>query len=177
MAKEFKFIPPVGWEGSWQERKEISAAYAAWLADLDVDWWVTLNFNRPITLIGVRWKFRAWLARIDREYLGHNWCRSGDERAFAVAVVEHLHTNIHLHVLLRMPTPARALDRPYQSESMVKHWRKLERTGQCVVEWIYDIAGVARYMSKELTTSGHLEDCLFVSTEFHNDRRHETEPR
>jgi hypothetical protein len=160
------FVPPVG----WHKRTLIANAYAAWLADLDVDWWVTLNFNRPMTLHGVRTKFGLWLARIDREFLGHNWCRRGEERALAIAVVEHLHTNIHLHVVLRMPTPVRASRRPYQSESIQKHWRKLEPGGQCVEDSIYAKEGVARYMCKELPFSRHLEECLIISSEFHNNR-------
>jgi hypothetical protein len=170
MIIKSKFIPPMGWENSWKKRKEISAAYAAWLADIDVDWWVTLNFNhRPITLPGVRWKFRAWLARIDREFLGHDWCKRGGARAFAIAVVEHFQTNTHLHVLLRMPAPARALRRPYQSEPMQRHWRKLMPGGQWDGDLIYAREGVVRYMCKELAFSEHLEGGIMISTEFHND--------
>jgi hypothetical protein len=160
------FIPPVG----WRKKTLISNAYANWLPNLDVHWWVTLNFNRPITLLGVRSQFSAWLARIDHQFLGHDWCRRGEKRAFAIAVVEHLQTNTHLHALLRMPAPARALDRPYQMDSMAKHWRELEPGGQCVEDLIYAKEGVARYMCKELPFSGHLEDCLIISTEFHNHR-------
>jgi hypothetical protein len=152
------FIPPMG----WHKRTLITNAYEDWLAALDVDWWVTLNFNRPITLAGVRSRFRAWLARIDRQFLGRNWCRRGEDRAFAVAVVEHLHTNVHMHAVLRLPTPARALRRPNQSEAMQKHWRKLEPGGQCVEDLIYAKAGVARYMCKELSSSRHLEECLII---------------
>jgi hypothetical protein len=120
------FIPPMG----RVKRRLIAEAYASWLPDLEADWWLTLNFNRPVTLAGVRNQFAGWLARIDSEYLGRNWCRcSAEKRAFAFAVVEHPRSNIHLHALLRMPIPARALRRPYQSESMKKHWRKLEPGG------------------------------------------------
>jgi hypothetical protein len=160
------FVPPVGWD----QRKQISDAYADWLAEQDVDWWVTLNNNRPAPKWKVYKDLGHWLARLDHQHLGRNWSRCGGERTFAVAVIEHPLKNIHLHLLLRMPTPARTLGRPYQMESMQKHWHKIEPAGQCVQEWIYDIAGVARYMCKELPFSGHLEDCIIISTQFHNYR-------
>ena len=168
MTSKLKFIPPKGFENSWEKRKTIGAAYAAWFVDLDVDWWVTLNFNRQTTLPGVRSKFRAWLARIDREFLGHAWCKRGRARAFAIAVAEHLNTNIHLHVLLRMPAPARALGRPYQSEPMQRHWRELMPGGQWDGEVIdHDMERLTRYMCKELVRPGHLEEGVMISTEFH----------
>jgi hypothetical protein len=137
-------IPFLGWEC----RKQLANEYVKWLPELEFDWWITLNFNRPVALPGVRNQFGAWLARIDRQYLGHNWCRRGNERAFAVAVVEHPQTNVHIHALLTMPSTARAWRRPYQRESMKKHWQKLEPAGQCVEELIYARHGVARYMRK-----------------------------
>jgi hypothetical protein len=161
-----KFIPFVGWD----LRTQISGAYAEWLATQDFEWCVTLNYNRPTTQQKVRKGFRHWLACIDNAYLGRNWSRCGDDRAFAVAVVEHPHSNIHLHMLLRMPKPARSLGRPYQMDSIEKHWFKIEPAGQCVSELIYDIAGAARYMCKELPFPGHLEDCIIISTEFHRHR-------
>jgi hypothetical protein len=162
-----KFIPFAGWE----ERKQIADAYAHWLAKQDFDWWVTLNFNCAKTLAGVRSQFGHWLARLDREHIGRNWYRRpADERTFAFAVAEHPQTSIHLHALLRMPKPARALGRPYQSESMINHWRLTESAGSCCVEWLYNIEGVARYMCKELPFPGRVENCILMSTEFHNYR-------
>jgi len=161
-----KFIPFVG----WNQRTQISDAYPVWLAKQDFDWWVTLNYNWPATREQVRKGIRHWLACIDCEYLGRNWSHCGDDRTFAFAVVEHPRSNIHLHMLLRMPTPARSLGRPYQMDSMEKHWRKIEPVGRCVSEFIYNIAGAARYMCKELPFPGHLEDCIIISTEFQNNR-------
>lgn len=161
------FIPFVGWE----QRKQLSDAYAHWLSTQELDWWVTLNFNRSKTLLGVRNQFRHWLGCLDSEHLGRNWSKRGiDERTFAFAVVEHPQTNVHLHALLRMPKPARALRRPYQSESMINHWRKIEPAGSCCEEWVEEIEGVARYMCKELPFPGHLENCIMMSTDFHNFR-------
>jgi hypothetical protein len=66
--------------------------------------------------------------------------------------------------------PARVLGRPYQMYSMVDHWRKIEPGGSCCPLWIEAIEGVARYMCKELPFPGHLEECIIISTEFHNNR-------
>jgi len=159
------FIPPVG----WHKRTLLSDTYADWLPTQDFDWFVTLNFNRPAAPTGARSQLKHWFACIDHEHLGSKWHLRGADRIFAFAVVEHPHSNIHLHALLRMPGPARVLGRPYQMASMADHWRKIEPGGSCCPTWIEEIEGVARYICKELPFPGHLEECIIISTDFHNN--------
>src|SRR5262249_9744020 len=116
MFMKSHFFDLTGLRDRGDEKKKIRASYVDWLVGLDVDWSVPLNYNRAITLNGIRSKLRAWLARVDSEFLGRHWYERGEARVFAVAVVEHLDANVHLHMLLRMPAPARRLPRPYQSE-------------------------------------------------------------
>src|SRR5687768_8805723 len=90
-------------------RQQYRLAWEQWVAELDFDRFVTLNFNRDTTPAGARHMLGLFLARLDRRFLGHRWCRKGPERTFGVAVLENQETNLHTHVALSLPASAAAL--------------------------------------------------------------------
>jgi hypothetical protein len=161
-----QFIPS---EGHF-ERQTLAAAFSEWLCVLDVDQFVTLTFNREWTLNPVRHQYRNLLASLDRQFLGRRWCRrSSYERTFAIAVAENRSSNLHLHALMRLPEAGRRLSQPWQAHTIRAHWSKLQPAGSCDVQAIYDLAGVSRYVSKQLSRPGYFDDGMIISSEFHNN--------
>jgi hypothetical protein len=152
----------------YSQRKQLADWYYVFFCQQDVDLWVALNFNREKSIIGVRHKFGQLLARVDREHLGPRWSRRpADERAVAIGVIENPQSNIHLHALWRMPGRVRESSNGEQAHSIISHWRNLQPAGSCYIRPVEDF-GAARYMSKQLHRFGHIEDCIILSTEFHN---------
>jgi hypothetical protein len=64
-----QFIPYDGYNYA----KQIQDAFANWLTAIEFDKFITLNFNRPITIRGARSRLKEWLARVDRSLLGPRW--------------------------------------------------------------------------------------------------------
>jgi hypothetical protein len=147
----------------WRYRQE----WQRWLAEQAFDRFVTLNFNRDTTPAGARRTLGRFLAQLDRRFLGRRWCEKGPERTFGVAVLENQETNLHLHMALHLPAPTAALSFGEQQLYLESTWGRLVVGGQCDVLAVYDRAGVADYMAKQLTRPGYAETFI-LSTEFHN---------
>ena len=105
---------------------------------------VTFVFNAAVTarmaeadLI----KFRLWLHRALTGKRGG----PGDDLPY-IATLEHENSNLHIHALFRVG--------PIQSASFAQHapaiWAKLRKYGNLDVQTVFDAAGVAAYMTKEL---------------------------
>jgi hypothetical protein len=116
-----RFIPPEGYHRS----QVLRDTFANWLVSFDVDWFITLNFNRPISIEGARHQFKEWLGRVDRSLLGPKWHRKpSSERTFAVATIENPDRNTHLHLLLKFP-PKAQLSRSEILTKVYDNWKKL----------------------------------------------------
>jgi hypothetical protein len=138
-----------------------------WLATLKFDLFVTLNFNRDTTPAGARRMLGLFLARLDRRFLGHRWCRKGPERTLGMAVLENQETNLHIHLAMRLPASAAALSFSEQRLCLESTWNQLVAGGQCHVQAVYDRVGVAQYMAKQLPRRGYIGTYILF-TEFHN---------
>jgi hypothetical protein len=147
----------------WGYRQE----WERWLAELDFDLFVTLNFNRDTTPAGARRMLGSFLARLDQRFLGRRWCEKGWKRTFGVAVLENQETNLHIHVAMRLPASAAALSFGEQQLYLESTWSRLVAGGQCDVQAVYDRAGVAHYMAKQLPRRGYAKGYILAS-EFHN---------
>src|SRR3954447_6097405 len=148
-------------------RQQYRLEWEEWLAKQKFDRFVTLNFNRDTTPAGARRTFGSFLARLDRRFLGRRWCEKGWERTFGVAVLENQETNLHIHVAMRLPMSAAALSFGEQQLYLESTWNQLVAGGQCHVQAVYDRAGVAHYMAKQLPRRGYAKGYI-LSTEFHN---------
>lgn len=137
------------------------------LRGLDVDLFVTLSFNQTTRIHQARPLLRQWFARVDNRYLGRSWSRRGsDERTFAVIIAENIDTNLHYHCLMRLPDLGRKQPVAQCAAELDRYWRRLAPGGTCDVESIYDLAGVARYMAKQLVRPGY-DDHYVLASEFH----------
>jgi hypothetical protein len=148
-------------------RHRYEKVWEEWLKKQDFGLFVTLNFNRDTTPAGARRMLGLFLARLDRRFLGHRWCRKGPERTFGVAVLENQETNLHIHVAMRLPASAAALSFGEQQFYLESTWNQLVAGGQCDVQAVYDRAGVAHYMAKQLPRRGYAKGYILAS-EFHN---------
>jgi hypothetical protein len=142
-------------------------AWEQLVAELDFGLFVTLNFNRDTTPAGARRMLGLFLARLDRRFLGHRWCRKGPERTLGMAVLENQETNLHIHLAMRLPASAAALSFGEQQLYLESTWNQLVAGGQCDVQAVYDRVGVAQYMAKQLPRRGYNETFILF-TEFHN---------
>ncbi len=90
-------------QGTIAHNKRIKKAMNEMVRDMDAEYFVTLNFNRDTNYEAARKALRAWHARVDKALLGGSWSRKArNERTFFIACVEHLDSNIHWHVMLRL---------------------------------------------------------------------------
>ncbi|HLO75358.1 MAG TPA: hypothetical protein VK196_02740 [Magnetospirillum sp.] len=134
-----------------------------WLKGLDLDLFVTFNANRQTTLPKLKRDIAAWFGRIDRAALGRNWVKKTGQRALGVGFFEHFHSNLHCHVMMRMPQGGKALTK---SDMMVT-WRELCAPGQLHVERARSLGAVASYVTKGLA-SREAQDAFFLASEWHN---------
>ncbi len=129
---------------------------------------MTLNFNRDTDYTAARKALKAWHARVDKALLGGSWSRKArNERTFFIACVEHLDSNIHWHVMLRLGEGA---DTKRFDAVAEQCWEKLVKSGSLELAHLAtDLENVkrARYTVKDLWQQKAIE--LFVLiTEFEN---------
>ena len=168
------FIPPIG----HSKRIEARTAVREWLMQYrhKFELSVTLNFNRSITWNAAHDKVGEWAQRVDHTYLGRSYKKHPDHRLYFVAFFENADTNPHFHVLVRLPlVPWRRLRKSrfhnYRKSSwhgkvMEEHWVKIMKQGSCDTKKIYDLNGIVRYDTKQLSRPS-ADQQYVISTEFH----------
>lgn len=108
---------------------------------------ITLAFNRDTTLDGAARELRHLHARLDRMVLGRSWAKRRDDRSTYVAVVEHVDTNLHIHLALSCaPGFIEQI-----AAGVASVWSEMVPTGSVVVKPITDAPGWGRYISKGIT--------------------------
>ena len=61
---------------------------------------ITLAFNRDTTPASAAEDLKHLHARLDRLVLGRLWAKRVDDRSTYIAVIEHVDTNLHIHLAL-----------------------------------------------------------------------------
>ena len=152
-------------QGTIAHNKRIRKAMNEMVRDMDADYFVTLNFNRDTNYEAARKALKAWHARVDKALLGGSWSRKvRNERTFFIACVEHLESNIHWHVMLRLGEGA---DTQRFEAVAEQRWEKLVKSGSLKMWHLVTDLDEARYTVKDLWRQKAIE--LFVlSTEFEN---------
>jgi hypothetical protein len=151
-------------------RKELRQAWAQWIGSQKAALFVTLNFNRDTPIAACRTKVKAWCARLDRRWLGRNWCREKSRhRTNGIGVLEHLDSNLHIHFLIQLPAAAADWRLNEVRDIIEEHWIALIPSGTCDVQKIYSVEEVADYVAKELDRPGRYEEFIILS-EFHRDQ-------
>jgi hypothetical protein len=150
------------------EIRRLQKGWIRWMGQEEFDLFVTLNFNTDANYRRLRSAFRALLARLDRHFLGRGWCKvPSPMRTKAVAVVENLDTNSHIHVLMTLPRRGRKLSIHEQRQIVGDYWSILVPSGSANVKEIYDAKPLIRYFAKQFKRPGYFE-MFMLSTEFHN---------
>lgn len=108
---------------------------------------ITLAFNRDTTSAGAGEDLKHLHARLDRMVLGRRWAKRVDDRSTYVAVIEHVDTNLHIHLALSC-APEHVDQIAAAVESI---WKEMIPTGSVKVRDAYDAPGWGRYISKAIT--------------------------
>jgi hypothetical protein len=146
----------------------LKKSFVRWLTQEEFDLFATLNLNTESTPQRLRSAFKALLARLDRHFLGRDWCNFPSRlRTKAVAVVENLDTNPHMHVLMTLPRLGRKLSIRRQRRIIDHYWTSLFPSGSTNVQAIYDAKHLVPYLAKRLKRPGYFEKFM-LSQEFHN---------
>lgn len=115
---------------------------------------LTLAYNGPASHTKIRADLCHLHARLDRKLLGRRFnVLPGEGRTWFAAFGEHLTTNAHAHLVVRVPP-----DRCAEFERLFPTgtgrcdlWTRLAPAGTYAAEPLSDPAGWARYSIKDLT--------------------------
>jgi hypothetical protein len=146
----------------------LQKSWIRWMGQEEFDLFVSLNFNTDASYQRLRSTLKALLARLDRHFLGRDWCNFPSRlRTTAVAVVENLDSNSHVHVLMTLPRLGRKLPIREQRRIISDYWSILVPSGSADVQAIYDAKRLARYFAKQFKRPGYFEKFM-LAREFHN---------
>lgn len=147
------------------------AAVVRWIVDSGCDHAVTLATNARMPLKRALSRVREWLYRMEKATRG---CRPErlpmEARLFAFIVPEHIDTNVHFHLAIRLvdgrDVTVDALDAVY--ELAEREWAMVLPSGDIKIKPVTDAAGWGRYMTKDHYLRG---TTLVLSHDFHNSAR------
>lgn len=118
---------------------------------------ITLAFNRDTTPAGAAKDLKHLHARLDRLVLGRLWSKRVNDRSIYVAVIEHVDTNLHIH--LALSCAPESVERIAATVEGI--WKEIIPTGSVKVRDAYDASGWGRYISKAITPG--TSDLLLIS--------------
>jgi hypothetical protein len=72
------------------------------IVDAEPDFFVTLVFNRDVTLEAAKADAHHLFARIDGATVGRSWFKQPAMRASYIGLAENLDSNLHLHLAVRV---------------------------------------------------------------------------
>ena len=150
------------------ENNRIRKAVIELLCDMNLEYFLTANFNRDTNYEAARNTLKEWHARLDRALLGGSWSRkTWNERTQFVAFAEHFDSNLHWHLLLRLGGGADA--KRFEAEAD-QCWKKLVIGGSMDVQKLdtdEDKERTANYVTKDLWQQRAIESFV-LSDEFRN---------
>lgn len=132
-------------------------AQVSWLAAYEFGYFVTLATNwqdycapydhRGLDKRAARLhkRIKKWEARVNRKILGSKW-KNSKNRMFAMYFMEHMETNIHVHLLIQ---EHRGVDSEEFSEAVDVAWSHIVKSGTTDVKIIQNISGAITYILKE----------------------------
>lgn len=120
--------------------------FRQFIVDFGPSLFITLAFNRQTTVNAVEAQLRNFHARFDNVCLGGKWLRLPDQRACYIGVVEHEHSNIHVHLAVRIDP-----DVVLRPGEIARQWELLERGGSADMQLVRYPEGLGHYMAKDLT--------------------------
>lgn len=151
---------------TYYQNKQLQNAYKDFVKSQHCNYFVTANFNRNTTINGARKALKHWAAKIDRKLLGKNWAKiATDERLHFFACAEHINSNLHWHLLLKITDKNK---RNSFEHVAAKYWREIVECGNMQIDFLEtekDNAKASSYLSKELWKSNNYNQFI-ISREF-----------
>jgi len=129
------------------QTKLLKESFAKWLGSMEWDYFVTLNLNAASTVTGVRNRFKGFCQHLDRRILGCRYQNYPNKRTEIVAFPEHIHSNCHLHCLVRIHGDA--MPKILMDDFFHFSWSEVVNRGSADVQYITDPATLAAYVTKE----------------------------
>jgi len=95
---------------SYTERKELQAALRSFLVNLDLPLFVTVTFNKSLSIAKAQKLLNEFHYEIQKSLWGKKFYRiPAEQRIFFIAFPEHIDSNIHYHLMLKVPPRYRVL--------------------------------------------------------------------
>lgn len=145
---------------------EIHKEALPWLLRQNFTHVVTLAFNRNTSLSCGRKSLKAFHAKLDRFLLGSRWCKKpSSERSFFHAYPEHISSNFHYNMLLRV-------DDKHIGKTTSKIdeiWSSIIPSGSTDIKLTsesYDYENLVDYQIKDISERNLNYQEFLISTEF-----------
>ena len=151
---------------NYTQQKQNQVALRQLVTSSNSDFFVTANFNRSTNIEAARKALKRWGAMVDRKLVGKHWSKKpADERVFYYAAPEHLRSNLHWHMMLRLPNGVDKKQFVWVAENC---WKQIVSSGSMDIKLLNgeaDKIETAAYTTKELWRQENM-DAFIVSTEF-----------
>lgn len=147
------------------------AEVVKWIVDTECDYAVTLALNSSMSLTRARERLSEWLYRMDwitrrcrPERLPH------DARLLAFIIPEHMETNIHFHLAMRLVDGHDVTDASVETVIKIaeRQWSAIQPSGTIKIKPILDVDGWGNYITKDHYKRGVQ---LILSSDFANPTR------
>ena len=147
-------------------RKELQDAMRSFVISLNPAYFVTANFNVPdMTLQQSRDALNEFDKRVNRRFYNKKFCKQNlSDRLFFIAFPEHLNSNLHYHLLTRVPEQKKALFEIYAHYELTQVIPSAS-LHICKLKTQDDIRKVSYYSCKDNFKIENYENFI-VSTEF-----------
>ncbi len=151
---------------TYADNKLNQTAIRQFISARNSDFFVTANFNRDTNIESARNALKSGGARIDRRLVGKHWSKKPvEERIFFYAAPEHIHSNLHWHIMLSVPDEDK---KKHFKWIAANYWKQLVPSGSMDIQLITSAADNAKassYVAKELWRQENI-DAFLISTEF-----------
>ena len=150
---------------SYTECKELQAALRSFLVNLDLPLFVTLAFNKSLSVAKAQKLLNEFHYEIQKSLWGKKFYRiPAEQRIFFIAFPEHIDTNIHYHLMLKVPPRYRVL---FQIHAQNALSRVLESADLKIEEpqSPEDVIKTKFYSTKDLFNERNYEHFV-ISTQF-----------
>lgn len=147
--------------------QELIREMRAFLKAQDFDLFGTIAFNRETTVDGLRRRLKRFHQHVDRSLLGKRFDkRPPQERTLFFAFIEHRTSNLHLHLMIKVP-PGTAMTERYSWVAPRKLKKLLPKADLKLspLREMTDLYRTVDYSTKELWERANFEDFI-ISTEF-----------
>lgn len=150
---------------SYTERKELQVALRSFLVSLDLPLFVTLAFNKSLSIAKAQKLLNEFHYEIQKFLWGKKFYRiPAEQRIFFIAFPEHIDSNIHYHLMLKVPSRYRVL---FQIHAQNALSRVLESADLKIEEpqSPEDVIKTKFYSTKDLFNEHNYEHFV-ISTQF-----------